>query len=36
VPLSHANLVIQIDSLLGVDLVSEEDGVLLVLPLHHV
>jgi long-chain acyl-CoA synthetase len=36
VPLSHANLVFQIESLLGADLVSEEDRVLLPLPLHHV
>src|SRR5215204_6052836 len=36
VPLSHANLVFQIDTLLGAHLVSEEDSVLLPLPLHHV
>src|SRR5215204_4426124 len=36
VPLSHANLVFQIDTLLGADLVSENDSVLLPLPLHHV
>ena len=36
VPLSHANLAFQIDSLLRADLVSEEDRVLLPLPLHHV
>jgi long-chain acyl-CoA synthetase len=36
VPLSHANLVFQIESLLGANLVSEEDRVLLPLPLHHV
>src|SRR5215210_9391582 len=36
VPLSHANLVFQIESLLGADLVSGEDRVLLPLPLHHV
>ncbi|MDQ3252249.1 MAG: AMP-binding protein [Actinomycetota bacterium] len=36
VPLSHANLVFQIESLLGADLVSDEDRVLLPLPLHHV
>jgi long-chain acyl-CoA synthetase len=36
VPLSHSNLVFQIESLLGADLVSEEDRVLLPLPLHHV
>src|SRR5215210_4552090 len=36
VPLSHANLVFQIESLLGTDLVSKEDRVLLPLPLHHV
>jgi long-chain acyl-CoA synthetase len=34
--LSHANLVFQIDTLLGADLVSEDDRVLLPLPLHHV
>jgi long-chain acyl-CoA synthetase len=36
VPLSHANLVFQIDTLLSADLVSEKDSVLLPLPLHHV
>ena len=36
VPLSHANLAFQIDSLLGADLLSKEDRVLLPLPLHHV
>src|SRR5918911_1032954 len=36
VPLSHANLVFQIDALLGADLVCEEDRILLPLPLHHV
>src|SRR5215213_6941758 len=36
VPLSHANLVFQIDSLLDADLVSGDDRVLLPLPLHHV
>ena len=36
VPLSHANLMFQIDTLLGADLVYEEDSVLLPLPLHHV
>ena len=36
VPLSHANLAFQVDSLLGAGLVSEEDRVLLLLPLHHV
>jgi len=36
VPLSHANLVFQIDSLLGADLISEDERVLLPLPLHHV
>jgi long-chain acyl-CoA synthetase len=36
VPLSHANLAFQIDSLLGADLVSGEDRILLPLPLHHV
>src|SRR5215203_1364689 len=34
VPLSHANLVFQIDTLRGADLVSENDSVLLPLPLH--
>ena len=34
--MSHANLAFQIDGLLGADLVSEEDRVLLPLPLHHV
>jgi len=36
VPLSHGNIVFQIDSLLDADLVSEDDRVLLPLPLHHV
>ena len=36
VPLSHANLAFQLDSLLSADLVSEEDRILLPLPLHHV
>ncbi|HEX2740269.1 MAG TPA: AMP-binding protein [Rubrobacter sp.] len=36
VPLSHRNLVFQIDALLGADLVSEDDSILLPLPLHHV
>src|SRR3954451_5175691 len=36
VPLSHANLAFQIGSLLGADLVSGEDRILLPLPLHHV
>jgi long-chain acyl-CoA synthetase len=36
VPLSHANLAFQIDGLLGAEIVSEEDRVLLPLPLHHV
>jgi long-chain acyl-CoA synthetase len=36
VPLSHANLVFQIDALLGADLLSEDDRILLPLPLHHV
>ncbi len=36
VPLSHAHLVFQIDTRLGADLVSQEDSVLLPLPLHHV
>jgi long-chain acyl-CoA synthetase len=36
VPLSHANLAFQVESLLGADLVSEDDRILLPLPLHHV
>jgi long-chain acyl-CoA synthetase len=36
VPLSHANLAFQIDGLLDANLVSEDDRVLLPLPLHHV
>ena len=32
----HAHLVFQIDTLPGADLVSEEDSVLMPLPLHHV
>jgi long-chain acyl-CoA synthetase len=36
VPLSHANLAFQVDSLLRADLVSEKDRILLPLPLHHV
>jgi long-subunit acyl-CoA synthetase (AMP-forming) len=36
VSLSHAHLVFKIDTRLGADLVSEEDSVLLTLPLHHV
>ena len=36
VPLSHANLAFQIEGLLGADLVSEDDRILLPLPLHHV
>jgi long-chain acyl-CoA synthetase len=36
VPLSHANLAFQIESLLGAGLVSGEDRILLPLPLHHV
>jgi long-chain acyl-CoA synthetase len=36
VPLSHSNLAFQLDALLGADLVSEDDRVLLPLPLHHV
>jgi long-chain acyl-CoA synthetase len=35
-PLSHANLAFQIRSPLGADLVSEDDRILLPLPLHHV
>jgi long-chain acyl-CoA synthetase len=36
VPLTHANLAFQVDGLLGADLVSENDRILLPLPLHHV
>ena len=36
VPVSHANLAFQLDTLLEADLVSEEDRILLPLPLHHV
>jgi long-chain acyl-CoA synthetase len=36
VPLSHTNLVFQIDTVLGGDLVSEDDRILLPLPLLHV
>ena len=36
VPLSHGNLAFQLNTLLGADLVSEDDSILLPLPLHHV
>ncbi len=36
VPLSHGNLVFQLNTLLGADLVTEDDSILLPLPLHHV
>jgi long-chain acyl-CoA synthetase len=36
VPLSHANLAFQIESLLGAGLVAGDDRILLPLPLHHV
>lgn len=36
VPLSHANLVFQIDAILGTNVVTEEDRMLVPLPLHHV
>ena len=36
VPLSHANLAFQIEAILGADVVSEEDHMLVPLPLHHV
>src|SRR5215212_8999404 len=36
VPLSHRNLAFQLDTILEADLVTEEDRVLLPLPLHHV
>jgi long-chain acyl-CoA synthetase len=36
VPLSHRNLVFQLNTLLGADLVTEDDSILLPLPLHHV
>ena len=36
VPLSHGNLAFQIDTLLAADLVTEDDRILLPLPLHHV
>src|SRR5919112_523610 len=36
VPLSHGNLVFQLDTLLDADLLTEDDRILLPLPLHHV
>jgi long-chain acyl-CoA synthetase len=36
VPLSHANLAFQIDAILGADVVTEDDHMLVPLPLHHV
>ena len=36
VPLSHANLAFQIEAILGANVVSEEDRMLVPLPLHHV
>jgi long-chain acyl-CoA synthetase len=36
VPLSHANLAFQIDAILGADIVTEDDRMLVPLPLHHV
>jgi long-chain acyl-CoA synthetase len=36
VPLSHANLAFQIDAILGADVVTEDDRMLVPLPLHHV
>jgi long-chain acyl-CoA synthetase len=36
VPLSHANLAFQIDAILGADVVTENDRMLVPLPLHHV
>src|SRR5215210_662721 len=36
VPLTHGNLAFQLDMLLGADLVTEDDRVMLPLPLHHV
>jgi long-chain acyl-CoA synthetase len=36
VPLSHGNLTFQLNTLLGADLVTEDDSILLPLPLHHV
>jgi long-chain acyl-CoA synthetase len=36
VPLSHANLAFQIDAILGAEVVTEDDRMLVPLPLHHV
>jgi long-chain acyl-CoA synthetase len=36
VPLSHANLAFQIDAILGADVVTEDDHMLVPLPFHHV
>jgi len=36
VPLSHANLAFQIDAIIGADVVTEDDRMLVPLPLHHV
>src|SRR5215210_4424986 len=36
VPLSHGNLTFQLDTLLDADLLTEDDRILLPLPLHHV
>lgn len=36
VPLTHENIAVQVDVLLGADLVDDDDRVLLPLPLHHV
>src|SRR5215203_4634859 len=36
VPLSHGNLAFQLDTLLDADLLTEDDRILLPLPLHHV
>ena len=36
VPLSHANLAFQIDAILGANVVTEDDRMLVPLPLHHV
>ncbi len=36
VPLSHANLAFQIDTILGANVVTEDDRMLVPLPLHHV
>jgi long-chain acyl-CoA synthetase len=36
VPLSHANLAFQIEAILGADVVTEDDRMLVPLPLHHV